>query len=137
MKSVFRLKVIGGYPAEWMELWKEDLRMEEQEFLNSKVFVLELDEGIIGFCALEEQESFYEVNHLWILAKHIGKGYGRLLLLASIQNVVQLPKDILVVADPNAASFYTKLGFKSYAEKPSLPEGRSLPIMKKEFEITK
>ena len=60
----------------------------------------------------------------------MGKGFGKVLLQHSLKEVVKKEKDIIVVADPNAETFYVKQGFVTYDQIESLPKGRFLPVMK-------
>lgn len=128
-------KMYWGYPAEWMENWKEELSIKEQDFYEQEIFKLQADEWIIGFCAIKENEAYYEITHLWIRPEFIAQGFGKILLNESISNVVKVKKPVLVEADPNAEPFYARQGFITIGKRESFPKGRFLPLMKKEFLI--
>lgn len=121
-----------GYPQEWIDHWREDLKVTPTHFQENTVIKAMLDTTIIGFCIMDETEKKYEVLHLWIDPPYIGKGYGKILLNQSMDMVITQPKDILVEADPYAESFYKKMGFDTIGEVKSVyPEGRFLPLMRK------
>lgn len=118
-----------GYPEEWIEHWMEDLTLKEKDLRVQEVLVLEVDLKIIGFCATLDQGDYYEVTHLWILPEFIGKGYGKLLLERSLNNLELPDKPVKVTADPNAELFYKRQGFKTFSKVESYPKGRFLPLM--------
>ena len=121
-----------GYPEEWIELWKDDLTISEADFTKFKIYKLVLETKIIGFCAMQESSDQYEIEHLWLLPSYIGQGFGKLLLEETLQRVVQKQKEIIVVADPYAEAFYARRGFRTFAQHPSSPSGRMLPVMRRQ-----
>ena len=125
-------KMYWDYPKEWLQHWMEGLIVTEKNFTTQQVYKLTLAKEIIGFSAIEEFKDYYEIDHLWILPKYIGKGYGKFLLNKTIENTVIKNKNILVVADPNAEAFYASHGFVTFDKTESYPPGRYLPIMKKQ-----
>lgn len=124
-------KMHWNYPPAWMEKWIDGLMLKAQDLEEQEIYTLVLSDSIIGFCAMQELEEVYEVNHLWVLPEHIGKGYGKHLLLETMKKVVKKEKAIIVEADPNAEAFYFKQGFITFDRKESYPKGRFLPLMKK------
>jgi N-acetylglutamate synthase-like GNAT family acetyltransferase len=124
-------KSYWGYPQDWMDKWLPDLQLTENDFSVQSIFKLEVGKSIIGFCAIQENKSNYEIMHLWVLPDHIGKGYGALLLNESLKKSVTQIKDIIVEADPNAEAFYARQGFSTFDKIASYPKGRFLPVMKK------
>ncbi len=124
-------KSYWGYPPEWIKKWLPDLHLSERDFSTQSIYKLDLGGSIIGFCAIQENKSNYEIMHLWVLPDHIGKGYGTLLLNKSLKKTMTRIKDIIVEADPNAEAFYTRHGFSTFDKVASYPKGRFLPLMKK------
>lgn len=124
-------KAFWGYPEEWMEQWRTDLTITEEILNTQSVLLLEEDSTTIGFCVISEGVTQYEVEHLWILPAHIGKGLGKQLLNQALAQFTTLQKPIQVVADPNAESFYRRQGFETFKQLESSPAGRFLPVMKK------
>ena len=125
-------KMHWDYPDEWLQNWMEGLTVTEKHFTTQQIYKLILDKEIIGFSATEEFEDYYEIDHLWVLPKYIGKGYGKFLLNNTLEKVVTKNKTIQVVADPNAEAFYASRGFVTFDKTESYPPGRYLPVMKKQ-----
>lgn len=121
------------YPEEWMEKWRADLILTQEDFSEQSTFKIKNESGvIIGFCSIKEHPNEYEIVHLWIKPAYIGKGYGKHLLNEAIKQVVILKeKPIVVEAEPNAEIFYSNQGFKTFSKKESYPSGRFLPLMKR------
>ena len=123
------------YPEEWIERWKEDLKIKPEFFEKGAVFKIGLPNKIFGFCVILKHENQYEIEHLWVLPEFIGKGYGKKLLTESIKKTVKKDAEIIVTADPNAEAFYISRGFKTFDKLESFPKGRYLPIMKLDYKI--
>lgn len=96
-------------------------------------FIIKIDKQIEGFCLLIPSESFFELEHLWIDTKLIGKGIGGQLMDHVIMTIQKQTSEIRVSADPNAEGFYSRYGFIKYADQKSSPEGRTIPRMKLKF----
>lgn len=124
-------KSFWGYPEAWMEQWRDDLKITEEILQTQSVLLAEEEETTIGFCVISENAEQYEVEHLWILPEHIGKGFGKQLLDQALAEFTTDQKLIQVVADPNAESFYQRQGFTTFKQLESSPPGRFLPVMKK------
>lgn len=120
-----------GYPEEWIQNWIEDLQLSESDFDRLKIVVGIIEDTIIGFCAISDEKTNYEILHLWLLPEFIGQGYGKKLLHLTISKFILAPKPILVTADPNAEAFYRKQGFEPFKKIESYPKGRFLTIMRK------
>ncbi len=127
----FEAKSHWDYPQEWLDLWKEDLKLTPEEFPERSVFKLVSDGSTIGFCAILESETEYEVEHLWVLPQSIGLGLGKKLLEYCLAETILKDKPVIVASDPNAEGFYRKQGFETFAQRESVPAGRTLPLMKK------
>ena len=128
----YKAKSHWGYPAEWIDAWRDKLLLRENDFTDQQIFKLIIENEIVGFCAISEDEDKYEVEHLWILPGQMGKGHGRKLLEKCLEISVLQPKPIKVIADPNAEDFYKKLGFETIDIVESYPRGRFIPVMEKE-----
>ena len=127
-------KSYWNYPIDWIDQWKDSLTITEQYIDHPKHHVYHIQSPsseIVGFCALCLEKAYAEIDHMWILPKFIGKGLGKRLLMQTIEKALpaDFNKPIRVVSDPNALSFYEKIGFNSIGWKDSWPEGRKLPIL--------
>ncbi|MEM8894572.1 MAG: GNAT family N-acetyltransferase [Bacteroidota bacterium] len=125
----YQSKKHWGYPDEWMERWKDDLTIDENKFDELKILVLELDNKVIGFGSMSENEETYEILDLWLLPSQIDHGFGKLLLGQVISTFAVAQKPITLTADPNAEAFYASQGFVTIDQIESFPKGRFLPVM--------
>lgn len=130
-KITIESKKFWGYPDLWIEKWRNDLFIDENQMAKQRIIILEVQSVPVGFCAITENGQIYKILHLWILPNFIGKGYGKQLLNKTIEVHAKTKKDILVLADPNAEGFYKKQGFETFEWVESYPKGRFLPLMKK------
>jgi N-acetylglutamate synthase-like GNAT family acetyltransferase len=120
------------YPDEWIKLWNEDLTINEGDFDKMSIYKLVAGASTIGFCAISLKPEELEIEHLWLLPEKIGLGYGKYLLNSALEECLVVGiKQILVIADPNAQPFYAKLGFEIIDYINGKPEGRRLPLMRK------
>ncbi len=119
-----------GYSEELMRLWKDDLTLDREEFINQSIYKIEFRDKIIGFSSIMNNPKYYELTHLWILPEFIGRGFGKMLLAETLRREIKKKKDILVEADPNAEQFYYSQGFVTIGRRESHPKGRFLPVMK-------
>ena len=135
-KIIKASKMHWGYPSEWWDHWEKDTLLKEPDFTTGFIFVLELDNSIEGVCTIFEEknhygiEHLYEIEHLFIRPSTIGKGLGKTLLAESLRRAITKEKPVVVVADPNALSFYQKQGFFQFSQVASKPAGRYLPVLK-------
>ncbi|MEM9324388.1 MAG: GNAT family N-acetyltransferase [Bacteroidota bacterium] len=118
-----------GYPQDWIDRWMSDLRVTEKDLAERIVLLAEADHEVVGFTIVSDCRDYYEIDHLWILPKYIGRGYGRQLLVWTMEHFLTQVKRLIVVADPNAEGFYKKMGFETYDKIESYPPGRFLPVM--------
>jgi ribosomal protein S18 acetylase RimI-like enzyme len=125
-------KMHWGYPLDWLQNWVETLRITRKFLEENHVYKISTDR-IIGFCAIVKKPDAYEVIHLWIAPKYIGKGYGKKLLQETLQIVVMEKSEVIVESDPNSEKFYQSQGFVTFGQRESYPKGRFLPLMKRVF----
>jgi len=122
-----------GYPAEWIDHWRADLTITSDFIATNEVFVATIDGEIAGCCALVASESLTELEHMWIDPKHMRKGIGRALFEHTRRRAEELGSNMIELsADPNAESFYERLGAKRIGEVPAdvLGHSRVLPRMR-------
>lgn len=126
----YKAKGYWGYPAGWLELWKDDLTISPGLITDNDTWKLMIGEEIIGFTIIiMHPDDTCEIEHCWISPDYIGKGYGGKLLTHALTQPQYTQKRFNVLADPNAVPFYQKFGFKTIKEIPGKPEGRLLPWM--------
>lgn len=139
----FASKAIWNYPAEYFEVWKDELTITPDYIAQNKVFVAEnaafgCGQRIIGYLSITKVENDffagkvfvsqgYWLEHLFIHPDFIGKGIGR--------KLVNFAKDfcckngircLRIFSDPHAGGFYEKIGAGFIGESPSSIEGRNV-----------
>ena len=125
-------KAYWGYPKRWMEIWKPQLTFNPAYFVENESWVAVFDETPIGFYTLQEKGGNAWIENLWVLPHYIGQGIGKALFLHAVERSRKYGYKILQLeADPNAASFYERMGMHKIGEQHSEVDGRPrvLPIM--------
>lgn len=124
-------KAYWNYSSEFIQACKEDLTIDQSYIQENHVYVLESEEGVVGFFAfqLKEQNS---LDFFYVHPSYIGMSYGKVMWNSIIKTAKQLGvKTFTIDSDPNAKGFYEKMGAKQIGETPSTVfEGRTLPLMK-------
>lgn len=126
-------KASWGYPGAWIDAWRPDLTISADYVRDHHTAVAELDGRLVGVAALEQHPLYWSLEHVWIDPRVQGRGIGRVL----VQQVLSFarahgPGRIQVVSDPNAETFYQKLGAVRVGAQPAPMPGvpdRTLPIL--------
>jgi GNAT superfamily N-acetyltransferase len=126
-----RSKAHWGYDAAFMEMSAAALTVSEADIALGRVLVaVDGDGRAIGMaCVLPEGETA-DLDALFVDPPAIGSGAGRLLFGASIGLARALgARRLTILADPNAARFYERMGARYLRNAPSdaIP-GRTLPF---------
>jgi GNAT superfamily N-acetyltransferase len=118
-----------GYADDWMVRWAELLAIPPEYVERNEVYVAELDGRAIGLAALIPRGEECELDHLWLLPEHIGKGLGRRLFEHARDRATQLGAARLTLeAEPQATGFYERMGARTIRDNVSAM-GRLVPIM--------
>ena len=118
-------KAHWGYRAEDLARWQADLTASPDSLTQLPTFVAELEGHITGFFQLSFEPNGPELEHLWVLPAHMGKGIGRTLLERAVREVAARGYDkLLIDADPNAERFYIACGAVRTGEKPAPAVGQ-------------
>src|SRR5690606_19491917 len=132
----FAAKWYWGYPEEWIALWADQLTVDGTYIEANRVFLADDGACILGWCAVAERREEYWIDYCWVLPEATRSGIGRALVQHAFRLVAELrASTVKVVADPNAEGFYCKLGFRLIGNHPSVPSGRSLPVLEAEVAI--
>lgn len=119
-----------GYSQEQLELWRSNLKFEEEYIARNTVKLVMADLEMIGFFALVKGD-IDELDHLWLLPKAIGKGYGNLVFEKILSECESLGiTEFYIISDPDAEGFYLKKGALKVGEVYSEPQKRMLPKLK-------
>jgi GNAT superfamily N-acetyltransferase len=121
-------KASWGYPAEWLKLWREDLRYDERTLAEQCVVVTELAGQLLGVCSVSSRGSDADLEGLWIDPAWLRRGLGRALLQEAMRRVARSGATRLHVdSEPRAEGFYLRMGARRVGTVPSRPPGRVLP----------
>ena len=121
-----------GYPESWIARWRETLTVTPEFIEENEVFVAIVGGEIAGFSALIKSGSKVSLEHLWIHPQYMGRGLGKELLAHALRAAARLAAtSVEIESDPNAESFYKKMGARKIGETSSLLEGheRILPLL--------
>lgn len=122
-----------GYPEHWIKHWEADLTVSSDFIRDHHVYVAEVNGEIRGFYALCVSGDRAELEHLWVTPASIGTGVGKELFLDAMEKAAALAvRDVEILADPNAAGFYERMGAMQIGEVESPIDGqaRKLPRLK-------
>jgi len=129
-----RSKAHWGYDKAFMDACRAELTITEDHLRSDTYVVVDLGPNTdpIAMYGLSGKGDCLEVENFFIDPPHIGTGLGRQMMdhckkLARAHGANELMLD----ADPNAASFYAAMGFEIVGASPSgsIP-GRELPHMR-------
>lgn len=122
-------KAHWGYPAEWLDVWRDDLVVTADAIERHATFVASLEGQVVGVCQLQQSDDHTMLEHVWVDPRCHGQGVGRALVEHARQHARGV---IAIVADPNAEAFYVKLGARQVGEVAAPMPGaplRVLPLM--------
>jgi N-acetylglutamate synthase-like GNAT family acetyltransferase len=129
-------KSFWGYSNEILQGWIEDLTVSKRIIQEMMVYKIISDDKPVGFYILNQpKKQSIELEFLFVLPDFIGKGIGNQLIHHAFKKAKELKcKQVIVLADPNAVSFYEAKGFIIIDKKESSISGRFLPLMQKDLE---
>ena len=126
-----RSKAHWGYDDEFMRLCVPSLTVSEKSITQGRVTVATDEAGrTIGTVSVGQDGDDAELGLMFIDPPAMGGGAGRLLFEAAVQLARKLGcRRMTILADPNAAPFYERMGarFVRHAPSDAIP-GRTLPF---------
>ena len=126
----FAAKGYWKYPDNMIALWTEDLTVSPEFIVSHDVHCATQGDDILGFYALSNVGETFELEHMWVEPAHIGSGVGAALFAHAVETVRAHGGSLLQIgSDPNAVGFYLKMGANVVGTVPSVPEGRTLPLL--------
>ena len=137
-KITVRAKASWGYPATWIDNWREELTITREYIETYDVFVAEFKRRLAGLVSIEITSPIAEIGNLWVDPEYHGHGIGRQLVQHCIDYARHNRLDALLVeSDPNALGFYQRVGGVHVESRPAplpgMPE-RTLPVLRFELE---
>ncbi|MET3027339.1 GNAT family N-acetyltransferase [Flavobacterium sp. UW10123] len=126
-----KAKAYWGYSAEQIQKWDKKLTISQDYIRNNSVFKLVDSDLIIGYYSyVLKDEKIIELDNLFILPEHIGRGFGKYLLLDFLNRIKKTGiEKITLDSEPNAENFYAKMGFVKIGEFETSIKNRFMPIM--------
>jgi GNAT superfamily N-acetyltransferase len=122
-------KAHWGYDADFMSRFASVISMSPEYVRKHDVWVLETRGDMAGFYGLIHHEDFCELDHLWLLPRFIGSGFGRLMFQHAVQRAAEVGATRLEwEAEPKALGFYHRMGARQVRETQSAL-GRTVPVM--------
>jgi GNAT superfamily N-acetyltransferase len=126
-----RSKAHWGYDAAFMKLSAPALAVSEDDIAAGRVLVAVDDaDRVIGMACVLAEGDTADLDALFIDPPAIGSGAGRALFDAAVALARRRgARRMTILADPNAAAFYERLGARYLRNAPSdaIP-GRTLPF---------
>ncbi|SFD37163.1 GNAT family N-acetyltransferase [Flavobacterium phragmitis] len=124
-------KAYWGYSEEQIRKWDKNLTISQDYIRLHNVFKLVDNDLIIGYYSfIFENDKTVELDNLFVLPGYIGKGFGKYLLLDFLNRMKGIGiEKITLDSEPNAAEFYSKMGFVKVGEFESSIKNRFMPIM--------
>lgn len=124
-------KAYWGYSDEQIQKWDKNLTISQEYIREHGVFKLVENDLVIGYYSyVFEDEKIVKLDNLFILPEHIGKGFGKYLVLDFLNQMKELGiEKVTLESEPNAESFYSKMGFVKIGEFETSIKDRFMPIM--------
>lgn len=126
-----RSKAHWGYDAEFMRLSRDAITVAEKDISAGRVLVaVDAANQTIGLVRVEPDGEMAELGLMFVDPPAMGGGAGRMLFEAAARLARSLgARRMTILADPNAAPFYERMGARFVRNAPSdaIP-GRTLPF---------
>lgn len=121
-----------NYPERWIEIWLPSLTISPDYISQNETWIAVVDATTAGFYSLQKDGESLWLDNLWVLPEFMGQGVGKQLFQHALERSRVFGVSTLKIeADPNAQSFYEKMGTYKVGEHHSQVDGqpRILPIM--------
>lgn len=129
-----RSKAHWGYDADFMRSSRPSLAVSDADIASGRVLVAEREGLVLGMARVEPDG---ELGMMFVDPRAMNRGAGRVLFAAAVALARRLgARRMAILADPNAAPFYERMGarFVSLAPSDAIP-GRMLPLY--EYDLTR
>ena len=121
-----------NYPENWIQAWLASLTITSEYILANETWVAVVNEKCVAYYSLKYDDEYLWLDNLWVLPEFMGRGIGRRLFHHALERSRARGESVLKIeADPNAQSFYERMGAHKVGEHRSMVDGqtRVLPIM--------
>jgi len=127
-------KASWGYPAEWIDGWREEIEVTPQSLVNDTIYkAIGEQKQLLGFYRLTKENALrLTLSGFWVLKEHMGLGVGKNLFVHMRNAAAQTGAAFVEwESDPNATAFYKHMGAKQVGRKIYFigDVQRTIPIM--------
>ena len=114
-----RSKAHWGYDAAFMAACREELTLEPEDLVTSRIGVGEVDGTVVGVVEVSPLDGDGDLS-IFVDPDWIGHGVGRVLYEWALAQTREMGAARLIIdADPNALEFYIRMGAVVICEHPS------------------
>lgn len=120
------------YPEAWIQLWAPSLTITSEYIENHEVWMMVMEDQPVAYYSFNKNEEGFWLDNLWVLPEYMGQGIGNSLFQHALERCRALGVSTLKIeADPNAQSFYERMGAHKVSEHYTEIQGepRVLPVM--------
>jgi GNAT superfamily N-acetyltransferase len=120
------------YPESWIQLWIPSLTITAEYIDAHEVWMMVVEDQPVAYYSFNGNEEGFWLDNLWVLPEYMGQGIGKTLFQHALERCKTLGVSILKIeADPNAQSFYERMGAHKVSEHSAEIQGepRVLPVM--------
>jgi GNAT superfamily N-acetyltransferase len=124
-----------NYPDGWIQAWLPSLTITSEYILTNETWVAVVDGQCVAYYSLKHDEEHLWLDNLWVLPEFMGRGIGKQLFQHALERSrIHGVSTLKIEADPNAQSFYEKMGAHKIGEHHTrvVNRPRILPVMEME-----
>lgn len=121
-----------NYPERWIQLWLPQLTITPAYILEQETWVAFVDEKQVAYYSFKTNGDDLWLDNLWVLPEFMRRRIGRNLFDHALERArIRGFANLKIEADPNAQSFYKKMGARKIGEHPGWADGqlRILSVM--------
>lgn len=138
-RLAWRAKAGWGYPASWMEQWRDALVIRPEALRDHLALVAVRGEELLGVCVVELPDPRGDpvpspragvLDQLWVAPEAQGRGLGKRL----VEEVLALAAEaglqrIDIESDPFAEPFYLRIGARVVGSRPAPMPGATERVL--------
>lgn len=121
-----------NYPERWIQIWRPALTISRAYISANETWIAALHVEPIAWYSLRRDGGELWLDNLWVSPLRMGRGVGRKLFTHALERSRGRGASVLKIeADPNAESFYTRMGARRVGESRGEMDGqpRVLPVL--------
>lgn len=127
VNSILRIsKSYWSYNKEFIDIFMEKFGITPEYLENHTIKLFYIDNRLAGFYNFEiNTDNLFELANFFLHPDFIGKGIGKILWDACCQTALEQEKyEFILWSDPNAESFYLKMGCEKIGvrQSPMMPD---------------